>query len=171
MPGLGFTGWFVLLAVLYAAAAVLWLRARPAAIGSPAFSYVDPRTEWAGAGRFSGRYAAVGPLCDGFCFGPKMVLAGLEQGRGREPASREHFFDRCALLLRQLGKAGEAVRLESVQISDEETADKLGPVLDYLDRTGWTGGSSDRSRVWLSSRAKADLPQLGVLPGGAVVRD
>ena len=100
-----------------------------------------------------------------------MALSGAEQGRGREPASRVQFFDRCALLLRQLGRAGEAVRLEAVRIGDEETPDKLRPVLDYLDRAGWTGRSSDNTRIWLSSRAKADLPRLGVLPATAVSRD
>ena len=164
VPGIGFSGWFVLLLVLYVAAAVGWWRSRRGLTGTAAFTYLDPRQDWARPGTFAGRYAAFWPALDVFFFGPRMTLSGLEQSRGSEPASRAAFFDRCALLLRQLGRAGEAQPWDALTISDEETPAKLRPVLGYLDRTGWTGMSSDGGRVWLSSRAKVDLPKLGVLP-------
>ena len=57
------------------------------------------------------------------------------------------------------------MRTDSVRIGEDETPAKLGPVTGYLDRTGWIGASSDGSRMWLSSRAKVDLPVLGVPVG------
>lgn len=164
LPGLGLKGWFVLWMLLYAGAAIVWLRKRTALLGRPAFTYVDPRQEWTRPGTFVGRSATFGPALDYAFLAPRMVQAGLDQAGDREPPTREPFFDRCALLLRQLGRAGEQQRLETLLISDDEPTDKLDPVLEYLDRTGWIGRPSDGQRVWLSSRAKDDLPRLGVLP-------
>lgn len=173
LPGLTYSAWFVILGVVYAAGAFAWLRVREKRFARGAFEYVDPRQEWAGVGRY-GDANGVGVAglafvaLDGFFFGPRMLMSGVHQSAGREPASRERFFDRCALLLRQLAKAGEQVPASTVSIGDDETPAKLAPVLNYLDRAGWTGASSDASRLWLSSRAKVDLVRLGVPVGPAI---
>lgn len=162
----GFWGWFILFAVLFAGGAVAWLRTRPKLLAGRAFEYTDPRQEWAGLGQYDGATAIPGLAADAVLIGPRMVQSGITQASDKEPPSRERFFDRCALLLRQMAKAGEAVRLPAVQIGEDETPDKLRPVTAYLDRAGWIGQSSDGGRLWLSSRAKVDLVRLGV-PIGA----
>ncbi|MGC4032656.1 MAG: hypothetical protein QM754_13170 [Tepidisphaeraceae bacterium] len=52
--------------------------------------------------------------------------------------------------------------ITAVQIGADETAEKLDPVLGYLDRSNWIGTSSDRNRVWLSGRAKEELIRMGL---------
>ncbi|MGC4032655.1 MAG: hypothetical protein QM754_13165 [Tepidisphaeraceae bacterium] len=100
LPGLGLVGWVMLIFVLYLAAAIVWAIKRPGLQGSTAFTYVDPRGEWAGPGTYDGSIAIPGKLADYAGIPGRMVVAGVHQAMDKEPASRERFFDRCALLLR-----------------------------------------------------------------------
>lgn len=164
LMGLSFTAWIIILAAVYAAAAFGWLSARSKQFATGGFEYIDPRQEWAGVGRYGDGIGGAGfAILDWLFLGPRMLMAGVHQTQDREPPSRERFFDRCALLLRQLAKFGEAMPTAAIRIGEDETDDKLSPVLNYLDRAGWIGASSDRSRLWLSSRAKVDLMQMGIL--------
>lgn len=164
LMGLGYTAWIVILGGMFAAGAFFWLKARAARFATGAFEYVDPRQEWAGVGRYAGGIGgAVFAMLDWLFVGPRMLFAGARQMENREPPSRERFFDRCALLLRQLAKFGEAMPAKAASIGKDETAEKLSPVVSYLDRAGWVGTSSDGSRMWLSSKAKIDLMQMGII--------
>ena len=164
LMGLGFTAWIIILGAMFAAGAFFWLKARSAQFATGAFEYIDPRQEWAGVGRYAGGIGgAVFTILDWLFVGPRMLIAGAHQMENREPPSRERFFDRCALLLRQLAKFGEAMPATAASIGEDETAEKLSPVVSYLDRAGWVGASSDGSRMWLSSKAKIDLMQMGII--------
>lgn len=164
LPGLGWQAWIFILGLLYAGAAFGWLSARAGLFTASAFEYIDPRQEWAGVGRYGdGPQAYLFSGLDWLFIGPRMIVSGIRQTKNQEPPSRERFFDRCALMLRQLGKAGEAVPTNSLRIGEDETPAKLSPVLNYLDRADWIGLSSDRGRVWLSTKAKNFMMPLGLV--------
>ena len=95
--------------------------------------------------------------------GPRMLVAGIKLTNVRPNPAEEHFYDRCALLLRQMAKRGEAMPAKDLLIGDDETPMMLGKVIRYLDRRNWVGASSDQSRVWLSTRGKNELLKMGLL--------
>ena len=169
LGGLGFKLWLLIVCVLFAGAAFAWLRVRDGLLVRRSFEYRDPQQEWTLPGPFGNAMTVPGTALDYLFIGPRMILAGIHEATQREAPSRERFYDRCALLLRQIGRAGEAVPLARVRVGEDETQQKLEPVLGYLDRRGWIGLNSARDRVWLSTRAKEQLMPLGVVgvPGSA----
>jgi len=156
--GLGITGWTILF-VLLCGVAVGWLL-RPMPPGSGADRYVAGAPE---------DLLARGPL-DWPLFGPRLMVKGIRYAQGHEPFARIYFYDRCALLLRQMGKRGEQAPVTALLISDDETPLMLAKVVDYLDANGWLGTSSDKTRIWLSSKARQVLMEMGVVPDTEIVR-
>jgi len=101
------------------------------------------------------------PAIDWLFVGPRLFVTGFRHGKSTDLWAQRRFLDRCALLLRQLADFGEAVKVPTLVIGEDDAL-IVQQLLDYLDAHNWIGHSSDRSRVWLSSGAKLALPTLGV---------
>ena len=155
--GPGLTVWTFLFVLAFGV--VVGLLLRPAPPRSDAGRYV------AGA---PPEFLERGPL-DWPLLGPRLLVYGVRHAQG-ETVARGYFYDRCALLLRQLGKRGEQMPLAALLISEDETPAMLGKVVTHLDKTGWLGTSSDKSRVWLSAKARQVLMEMGVVPDNDIVR-
>lgn len=149
---IGFTGWTIV--GLLFCGGIVGLLLKPKTPGSDSGRYV------AGA---PPELLERGPI-DWPLLGPRLMVVGIRHANGNEPVARGYFYDRCALLLRQLGKRGEQAPLPALLISDDETPAMLGKAIGYLDKTGWLGTSSDKQRVWLSTKGRQVLMEMGVMP-------
>jgi len=156
--GLGITGWTILFVLLCGVAVGLLLRPTTASTGADRYVAGAPED-----------LLARGPL-DWPLLGPRLIVKGIRHAQGQEPIARSYFYDRCALLLRQMGKRGEQAPVTALLISEDETPLMLAKVINYLDANGWLGASSDKSRIWLSSKGRQVLMEMGVVPDTEVIR-
>jgi hypothetical protein len=97
--------------------------------------------------------------------GPRLLLGGWQRIKGLEARQFNAFLARCAEAVYVLAAAGEAVPAQRLAAADESPK-AFDRVLNHLEKRDWIGHSSDRRRVWLSGKAKADLVKLGVPLGG-----
>lgn len=94
--------------------------------------------------------------------GPRLIVGGWQRQKMVDAAMVEPFLRRCAMLVYTLADYGEATQITNL-VKPGDTPDTIDRVLAHLDKRGWTGHSSDNKRIWLSSRAKDELANWGLL--------
>ncbi|MGN6507185.1 MAG: hypothetical protein ACTHM6_16645 [Tepidisphaeraceae bacterium] len=155
--GIGFIGWTIVGLLVCGGVVGLMLKKKP---------IVEP-----GALHYTQGVPAEGLEAGNFyeypMIGPRMLVAGIRLANPTPNPAESHFYDRCALLLRQLAKRGEQMPTAQLLIGDDETPMMLEKVIRYLDKQNWVGASSDRSRIWLSSKAQVELRKLGIVRSAA----
>ncbi len=88
--------------------------------------------------------------------GPRMLIGGYNRFRGVDPVRFNQLIERSATLIRDLASAGGSCAVEKLVHPGEPVVNVLR-IVERLDKQEWVGRSTDGRRVWLSSRAKADL--------------
>ena len=161
---LGFIGWFIVLAILL----------------TPYAIWADKRTRgkfWADSVTASGadwdKYRvdrAYEPSMGSKILtwlelpllGPRMIVGALQRQKLVDASEVEPFLRRCTMMVYQLADFGVATPTAHLA-KPGDTPEVLDRVIAYLDKRDWIGHSSDNGRVWLSSRAKDDLGNWGLL--------
>jgi hypothetical protein len=102
------------------------------------------------------------PIGDKLLLPFRMLVGGMQRKR-RERASEDQIvIERGSRLIYVLGgKDGPTLPAHLIEPGD--TPDSLDRVIDHLTVRDWVGHSSDRQKIWLSSRAKDTLARLGLL--------
>ena len=88
--------------------------------------------------------------------GPRLLIGGVNRLRGVDPVRFNQLIERSASLIRDLAAAGGSCAVEKLVQRGEPLVDVLR-IIERLDKQEWVGRSTDGKRVWLSTRAKADL--------------
>ncbi len=105
------------------------------------------------------------PIADKILLPFRMLVGGMQRKRRDRASVDEIVISRGSRLIYVLGgKDGPA--LPALLIEPGDTPDSLDRVIDHLTVRDWVGHSSDRQKIWLSSRAKDMLARLGLLNKG-----
>jgi len=89
-------------------------------------------------------------------WGPRSLINGLTILRGQQPTQFRPLLERAARMIIQLYDDTEAIEMKKLYQAGD-TPDKFDRVLKWLDDNGHIGLSSDKTRVWLSSRMRQHL--------------
>lgn len=102
------------------------------------------------------------PIADKILLPMRMLVGGMQRRRRDRASEDQVVIARGSRLIYVLaGMDGPTLPARLIEPGD--TPDSLDRVIDHLTIRDWVGHSSDRQKIWLSSRAKDRLAQLGLL--------
>ncbi len=93
-------------------------------------------------------------------WGPRSLINGLAIMRGQQPTRSKPLLERAARVILQLYDDSEAIEMKKL-IQPGDSPLQFGQVLKWLDDNDHIGLSSDKSRVWLSSRMRKHMASGG----------
>lgn len=151
--GIGWSGWF-LLAALVLAAVIVWLERRVrAAEARPLTSKIDPTT--VSADDYAIR-TPLGSIGDKLVWGPPAVLSGFRGVRGKRTRRQEAIFDRAVVLVFDLAREPGSIGVKALMHPPEDMT-IFGAAVDWLEAHDWIGKSTDGTALFLSTLGQQRL--------------
>lgn len=151
--GIGWSGWF-LLAALVLAATIVWLERRVrAAEAKPLTGETNPTT-------ISAEDYAIptplGSIGDKLVWGPPAMLSGFRGVRGKRTRRQEAIFDRAVVLVFDLARQPGSIGVKALMHPPEDMG-VFGAAVDWLEVHDWIGKSTDGTALFLSTLGQKRL--------------
>lgn len=151
--GIGWSGWF-LLGALVLAAVIVWLERRVrAAQAMPVPAEPD-------SAQIPGEDYAIptplGSLGNKLVWGPPAMLSGFRGVRGKRTRRQEAIFDRAVVLVFDLARQPGSVGIKALVHAPEDMT-VFGAAVDWLEAHDWIGKSTDATALFLSTLGQQRL--------------
>lgn len=151
--GIGWSGWF-LVAALVLGAVIVWLERRVrAAEAMPQTGERDPASVSADDYAIPTPLGSMGNM---LVWGPPAMLSGFRGVRARRTRRQEAIFDRAVVLVFELARQLGSIGVKALMHPPEDMT-IFGAAVDWLEAHDWIGKSTDGSALFLSTLGQKRL--------------